>query len=192
MGILGEQYRFPGVRAFREHSPRCGRPERRRVLSVHPPVLARLPREPTETRVIHTVVIHTAAAALKGKPWRGKRKKNLSCVLPPVTWVVLLLHGSDSSGLHPLKSVAGLNSGIGLFYEIRRTGGKHCNTKSFILQSKKSICSYIQYHIPPFKYICYVYKRKDSTEIIYRNEMRRGLFKYDSQAMQPRASLRQE
>lgn len=71
-----------------------------------------------------------------------------------------------------LKSELGFNSWIGLFYEIKRTGGKHCNTKSFILQSKKSICSYIQYHIPPFKYICYVYKRKDSTEIIYRNEMR--------------------
>lgn len=91
-----------------------------------------------------------------------------------------------------LKSVAGFNSRIRLFYEITGRGGKHCNTKSFILQSKKSICSYIQYHIPPFKYICYVYKRKDSTEIIYRNKMRRELFKYDSHERQPTASLRQE
>lgn len=64
LDILGENYRFPGGRAFRKHGEepeRCGQPERRRVLPVHPPVPARLPRR----RAHGEWVIHTAGAALK-------------------------------------------------------------------------------------------------------------------------------
>lgn len=52
--------------------------------------------------------------------------------------------------------------------------GEHCNTKSFILQSKKSICSYIQYHIPPFKYIFVMFTKEKTILKLFTRTKRGG------------------